>query len=113
VRPKLNGLEEIVFVELPTDLHEWMGEVDLLWLTLADELAAEEPLIEWIDRLYDERKSFATEAKKREVFLPISGEYTDDPEGIKTKVKKRLARNANVSPRLVHNYCFTHTVDRL
>lgn len=112
VRPELNGLEEVAFVELPTSLHEWMGEVDLVWLTLADELAAEEPLEDWIDRLYDERESFVTEAKNRETFLPISGDYTEDPEGIKTKITKRLSRNANVSPRLVHNYCFTRTVDQ-
>lgn len=112
VRPELNGLEEIAFVEFPAELHEWMGEVDLLWLTLADELAAEEQLRTWIDRLYDERESFVSAARDREIFLPISSDYTDDVTGVRSKIENRLSRNANVSPRLVHKYCFTRTVDQ-
>lgn len=112
VRPAMNGLEEIAFVEFPEELHEWMGEVDLLWFTLAGELAAEEPLREWIDRLYDDRESFVAAAKDAEVFLPISADYSDAIDEIKTKIENRLSRNANVSPRLVHKYCFTRTVDQ-
>lgn len=108
----LSGLEDVAFVEYATELSDWMGEVDLLWLTLANELEPEEPLPEWIDRLYDDRDSFVAEAKEREIFLPINGEYLDDPEEIKAKVEKRLIRNADIAPRLIHNYCFTRAVDR-
>lgn len=105
------GLEDLSFVELPDGLNEWMGEVNLLWLTLAGKLAAEKPLREWINRLYSAREDFVAEAKSREIFLPIRGEYLEDPHETKTKIKKRLSRHAHISPRLVHNYCFTRAVD--
>lgn len=112
VRPDLNGLEDLAFVEYSAELSEWMGEIDLLWLTLANELEPEEPIREWIDRLYDDRDDFVAEAKEREIFLPIHAEYLDDLEGTETTVEKRLSRNADIAPRLIHDYCFTRAVDR-
>lgn len=112
IHPEIDGLEDVRFVELPSELSDWMGGTDLLWLTLANELAAEKPLREWIDSLYDDRDVFVATAKDEEIFLPISGEYREDLAEVKSRVENRLARNAHVSPRLIHNYCFTRTVDQ-
>ncbi|WP_317176165.1 hypothetical protein [Halomontanus rarus] len=110
IRPELDGLEDVRFVELPSSLNRWMGEVDLVWLILADTLAPEDPLEEFIDRLYEERDEFIAEAKAREIFLPIRSDAVDDPVEIREKIKSRLSRNAHVSPKLVHDYCFTRVV---
>lgn len=112
IRSDLGGLEDVTFVEYSAKLSEWMGEVDLLWLTLANELEPEEPLREWIDRLYDDRDDFVSNAKEREVFLPINGEYLADPEEIESTVEKRLSRSADIAARLIHNYCFTRAVEQ-
>lgn len=112
ISPKIDGLEDVSFVEVPSKLSDWMGETDLLWLTLADELAAEKPVRVWIDSLYDDRADFVATAKDEEIFLPVSGEYREDLDDVKSKVEKRIARNAHVPPRLIHNYCFTRTIDQ-
>jgi hypothetical protein len=112
IRPEIDGLEDVSFVEVPSELSDWMGETDLLWLTLADELAAEKPLRGWVDSLYDDRADFVRAAKDNGIFLPISGEYREDLDDVESKIEKRLERNAHVPPRLIHNYCFTRTVDR-
>ncbi|MHC3437900.1 hypothetical protein ACYJ1Y_07270 [Natrialbaceae archaeon A-gly3] len=112
VSPDLEGLEDASFVELPSGIARWMGDVDLLWHTLSGKLAPEEPLEETVERLHAERDSFVSEAKDREIFLPVRSEYVDDVDSIEAKIERRLLRNARVPPKLVHDYCFTQAADR-
>lgn len=111
VDPDIDGLERLRFVALPATAHAWMGEVDVLWWTLHNELAPEEPVNELIDRLYESRDEFVEDTKAAEIFLPIRSDYTDDVEDKRRKIAKRLERNSHVKPKLVHDYCFSRTVD--
>lgn len=107
----IDGLERLRFVKVPEEVHVWMGEVDVLWRVLHDELAAEEPVAETIDELHAERDTFVEAAKEAEIFLPIRSDYVPDVDAKRDTIEKRLRRNAHVPPKQVHDYCFSRAVD--
>lgn len=112
VTPDIDGLADLRFVELPDSLHRWMGEVDVLWMVLVRDMAPEERVEEMIDRLYEDRDAFVETAIDLDLFMPVRGDYLDEPDRTRENVDKRLVRGAEVSTKDVHDYCFTRTVDR-
>lgn len=108
----IEGLERLRFVEIPEETHSWMGEVDIAWRVLEGVLAPEERVTETIDRLYEERDEFVAAAKEADVFLPVRSDFIEDLTDERAKIEKRIVRNDEVSPKRVHDYCFSRTVNR-
>ena len=111
VEPGIDGLEEIRFVELPADLHEWMGRVDTLWLALGGDISPDFRIEERIHSLYESRWEFVERAKDREIFLPVRSPGTDNPEHLRERISTGLHRNGRVEPELVHKYCFSRAAE--
>jgi len=107
VNPGIDGLEVVRFVEFPSDLHEWMGRVDLLWMALSGDIRPEFDIDERIDSLYDSRREFIERAKDREIFLPVRSPETADPDDLEERIETGMRRNGRVEPELIHKYCFS------
>lgn len=104
VRPTRDDIEEAHFVELPPDLAEWMGEVDIIWAHLRGviKLPSDE-LRSLLNKTYHSRGEFVEAAKEIDSYLPISTEANPiTEEGLQT----RLLRGNEVKPDRVHAYCY-------
>lgn len=115
VATETDGLEDLRFLELPNELEEWMGRVDVLWRMAAGDIPSPENggIEDVIDDLYAERLDFVEAAREMDMFLPITppGGEADDPGRIAGRVETGLRRNGTVSADLVFEYCYSKATD--
>ncbi len=104
------GLENIRFLELPGELDEWMGRVDVLWRMASEDIPFPDAcdLETVIDDLYAERLGFVEAARGMEMFLLITppNEEDEDLNRITDRIETGFRRNGTVTPELVFDYCY-------
>lgn len=110
VSTKTAGLENLRFLELPGELDEWMGRVDVLWQMASGDIPPLDArdLETVIDDLYAERLGFIEAARGMEMFLLIipPNEEDEDSNRIADCIETGFRRNGTVTPELVFDYCY-------
>lgn len=112
--PDVGGIPTLSFIELPPELSHWMERVEVVWACFGGELR----ISEWsprkaVEELYDDREEFVEKAVEADMFLPIPPEDEVSVTNVRNRVETLSGRRANVSPALIHDYCYDASLEFL
>lgn len=100
---------------LPDEIGPWLEGIEVMWLVATGNLKLESDdhsLIDMIDDLYERREEMVERAKDHDMFLLIAPEkLPGEIENIELpKVSRKMLRNEDIDPHVIHSYCFANSI---